>query len=137
EGRVTRQDVLAYLTSHETSGQSTPESQGGELQPLAPTRKTIAERMSQSAHEIPHAWFTVEVDASALVTWRDQIKAEFQEREGIDLTYLPFAVKAAVEAIKQHPIVNSSWTNAGIMMKREINVGIAVATESGLVVPVV
>lgn len=141
EGRVTRQDVLAYLAGREAAtgaaGAAVPALPRDELQALAPTRRTIAERMVQSARTIPHAWFAVEVDVSALVAWRRQVRDDFRRREGVDLTFLAFAVKAAVGALREHPIVNSSWTDEGILLKKEIGIGIAVATEAGLVVPVI
>lgn len=140
-GRVTRQDVLAYLAEREAAigpaGAVVPTPAGDELMALAPTRRTIAERMTQSARTIPHAWFAIEVDVSALVAWRDRIRDDFRRREGVDLTFLPFAVKAAIDALRDHPMVNSSWTDEGILLKKEIGIGVAVATEAGLVVPVV
>jgi len=108
-----------------------------ELEPLTPTRRAIAEHMSRSVRTSPHAWMMVEVDVSRLVAHRGAVKAEFAAREGVDLTYMPFMIKAAVTALKQHPRLNSSWSDAGVILKRQINIGIAVDTPQGLLVPVI
>jgi 2-oxoisovalerate dehydrogenase E2 component (dihydrolipoyl transacylase) len=100
-------------------------------------RRTIAERMTLSASTIPQVWLMMEADLTPLVRLRQQVKEEFRVREGVDLTYLPFVIKAAVEGLKDHPIFNSSWSEAGIVLKRELNIGVAVATDEGLIVPVV
>ncbi len=146
EGRVTRKDVLAYIAEREKQPAVTvpapstqPAAVGAaeEVVPLTAMRRTIAERMLRSVQTAPHAWLMVEVDVTPLVRWRQQIRDEFRDREGVDLTYLPFAVQATVHALKEHPIVNSSWSDRGIVLKKEINVGVAVATDEGLIVPVV
>ena len=105
--------------------------------PLTAVRRIIAEHMSRSASEIPHAWSMIEVDVTPLVTHRDRIKDDFRQREGVALTYLPFAVKAVVEALKENPLLNSSWGGDKIVLKKRINIGVAVAAPGGLVVPVI
>ncbi len=107
------------------------------LEPLTATRRAIAAHMSRSVQKSPHAWMMVEVDLSPLVAYRQQIKNGFRESEGIDLSYLPFMIKATVAALKLYPRLNSSWSDAGIVLKRRINIGIAVDTPAGLVVPVI
>jgi 2-oxoisovalerate dehydrogenase E2 component (dihydrolipoyl transacylase) len=109
----------------------------GEVLRLTPTRRTIAERMSRSAQTVPHAWMAVEADVTPLARWRQQIKEDFHQREGADLTFLVFAVNAVVGALKEYPILNSAWSDDGIVLKPEINVGVAVATGEGLIVPVI
>jgi len=158
-GRVTREDVEAYLSQHPaasaggiTVASSTvnaatpatvptptekPNGERGETITPSPIRRTIAQRMVQSVHEIPHAWLMVEVDVTGLVKLRDANKEHFKKREGVDLTYLPFVMQAVVEALRQFPVVNSSWQNDQIAVKREINLGVAVALDDGLVVPVI
>jgi 2-oxoisovalerate dehydrogenase E2 component (dihydrolipoyl transacylase) len=105
--------------------------------PLTPVRRMIAEAMTRSVREIPHAWSTVEVDVTRLVALRTSVRAGFQEREGVDLTYLPFIVKAVVEALKENPTLNSTWGGDKIILKKRVNVGIAAAGPDGLIVPVV
>ena len=108
-----------------------------ELEPLSPTRRAIAAHMSQSVRTSPHAWMMVEVDVTPLVQFRERIKEEFRRREGVDLTYLAFMVKAVVAALKQHPRLNSSWSDDGVVVKRRLNLGMAVDSPQGLVVPVI
>src|SRR5690606_30020940 len=98
---------------------------------------TIAERMVHSTRTVPHAWTTVEVDVTSLVKFRESIKEEFRRREGINLTYLPFVVKAAVEALREYPILNSTWEEDRIVIKKHIHIGIAVDLDDGLIVPVI
>ena len=108
-----------------------------ERAPLSPVRRMIAENMARSATDIPQAWTLVEVDVSGLVARRAAVRDEFQRREGINITYLPFAIKAVAESLKENPLLNSSWGGDSIIYKRRINIGIAAATPNGLVVPVV
>ena len=108
-----------------------------ERAPLSPVRRMIAENMARSATDIPQAWTLVEVDVSGLVARRAAVRDEFQRREGINITYLPFAMKAVAESLKENPLLNSSWGGDSIIYKRRINIGIAAATPNGLVVPVV
>lgn len=112
-------------------------AEGDEVLPITNMRRTIAERLLHSTQTVPHAWTTVEVDVTSLVRWRESIKEEFRRREGINLTYLPFVVKAAVEALREFPILNSTWEEDRIVIKRHINVGIAVDLDDGLIVPVI
>ena len=162
-GRVSREDVEAYLrersamapseaaadTSVETPASATeavvPKVSGGDsvgprqderLTP-SPMRRAIAHRLSQSAREIPHAWLMLEVDVTQLVRLREALKQKFRDSEGVDLTYLPFFMKAAVESLREVPIVNSSWQNDQIILKRDVHLGVAVALNDGLVVPVI
>jgi 2-oxoisovalerate dehydrogenase E2 component (dihydrolipoyl transacylase) len=97
----------------------------------------IADAMVRSASQIPHAWSAVEVDVTPLVALRAQVRASFEAREGVELTYLPFVIKAVVEALKEYPTLNATWGGDKIVVKRRINLGIAVAAPQGLVVPVV
>lgn len=108
-----------------------------EALPLTQVRRVIAEHMVRSKFSAPHAWAMVEVDVTSLVRWRQNIKEEFQRREGVELTYLPFVVKIVAEALKEYPLLNAAWAEDKILLKKLINIGIAVAREEGLVVPVV
>jgi 2-oxoisovalerate dehydrogenase E2 component (dihydrolipoyl transacylase) len=115
-----------------------PVHQGDRVEDLTGIRRAIANRMSLSKAEIPHAWALVEVNMTGLAALREREKEAFARREGVKLTYLPFIVKAAVEGLKEHPILNSVWDGDRIVLRRQINVGIAVDLEEGaLIVPVI
>ncbi|MBV6714560.1 dihydrolipoamide acetyltransferase family protein [Paenibacillus chitinolyticus] len=113
------------------------DSRGETFIDVTPIRNTIASRMRQSVSEIPHAWTMIEVDVTNLVTLRSKVKEEFMRREGINLTYLPFLLKAVVNAIKDYPIMNSVWAVDKIIIKRDINLALAVGTEESVLTPVI
>lgn len=160
-GRVTHDDVEAYLrdqpaasagglattaaqpvaTAASSAPAAEPASADGQASEerlvLSPMRRTIAQRMARSVREIPHAWLTIEVDVTRLVRFRDEIKERFRQTEGVDLTYVSFFMKAAAESLREFPLVNSSWSDDQIVLKREINLGVAVALDDGLIVPVI
>ncbi len=148
-GRVTKEDVLRYVAERERAAAAKgapppprPEAPPApapeeEVIPVSPMRRQIAQHMVRSYQTIPHAWLAMEADVTKLVRFREAIKAEFRRREGVDLTYLPFVVKAAVEALKEFPVLNAVWAEDKIILKKRINVGIAVALEDGLIVPVI
>lgn len=104
---------------------------------VTPIRSTIATKMRQSVSEIPHAWTMIEVDVTNLVALRSKLKDEFARQEGINLTYLPFLIKAVVNAIKDYPIMNSVWAVDKIIVKRDINISLAVGTEDSVWTPVI
>jgi 2-oxoisovalerate dehydrogenase E2 component (dihydrolipoyl transacylase) len=104
---------------------------------VTPIRNTIARNMRQSVSEIPHAWTMIEVDVTNLVLLRNKLKDEFMKREGINLTYLAFLLKAVVNAIKDFPIMNSMWAVDKIIVKRDINISLAVGTEDSVLTPVI
>ncbi len=104
---------------------------------VTPIRNTIATRMRQSVSEIPHAWTMIEVDVTNLVALRNKHKDEFKRKEGINLTYLAFLMKAVVSAIKDYPIMNSVWAVDKIIVKRDINISLAVGTEDSVMTPVI
>ncbi|MWV45008.1 2-oxo acid dehydrogenase subunit E2 [Paenibacillus sp. HJL G12] len=113
---------------------------GGERETLidvTPLRNAIATNMRQSVSEIPHAWTMVEVDVTNLVLLRNKLKDEFKRREGYNLTYLAFFLKAVVNAIKDYPIMNSVWAVNKIIVKRDINISLAVGTEDSVMTPVI
>jgi 2-oxoisovalerate dehydrogenase E2 component (dihydrolipoyl transacylase) len=112
--------------------------QAGDIEiPVTPVRKAIATNMLRSKHEAPHAWTMVEVDVTNLVAYRDSIKDEFKKREGFNLTYFAFFVKAVAQALKEFPQLNSMWAGDKIVQKKDINISIAVATDDALFVPVI
>lgn len=104
---------------------------------VTPIRNTIATRMRQSVSEIPHAWTMIEVDVTNLVALRNKHKEEFKRKEGINLTYLAFLMKAVISAIKDYPIMNSVWAVDKIIVKRDINISLAVGTEDSVMTPVI
>ncbi len=108
-----------------------------EVLPLSPTRRTIAARMLDAHLSMPVAWMVVEADVTGLVRLREANKERFQQTEGVPLTYLPFFVQAVTGALKEHPALNATYTDDGIVVHRRRHIGIAVATEAGLIVPVV
>ena len=154
-GRVTRNDVLRYLESQAATVTTaapaaapsaaapapaalpTAPSADEERVALTPVRRMIADAMVRSVTQIPHAWSMVEVDITELVGLRNRERDRFRAREGVNLTYLPFALKAVTTALKDNPTMNASWGDDCIILKRRINLGIAVAAPSGLVVPVI
>lgn len=113
-----------------------PPSEDEEVVRPSATRLTIARNMVRAA-AIPTAWMTVEMDVTKLVRLRESHKEEFRRREGVDLSYLPFIIKATVEALKEHPMLNSQWRDDQIVLKKRINMGVAVGSDEGLIVPVI
>jgi 2-oxoisovalerate dehydrogenase E2 component (dihydrolipoyl transacylase) len=109
----------------------------GTIVPLSPARKIIAQRMVESLANAPHAWTMVEVDVTKLWAWRAKEKERFAREKGQSLTLLPFFIHAVVQALKAHPLLNSRFTEDGIFVHREINIGIAVGLDSNLMVPVI
>src|SRR4051812_39715730 len=105
------------------------------LVPMTQMRKGIAAQMAR-ALAVPHAYVQMEVDVTSLVRFRDRNKRDYQAREGMSLSFVPFVVKASAEALKRNLTFNAHWTDAGLLAKRRINIGIAVAVEDGLIVPV-
>ncbi len=143
-GRVTLQDVRGVVEAGEFSAAEHGAARSGdganeraERLAITPVRRMIAANMARSASEIPQAWSMVEADVSGLVAVREGLKAEFLERTGAGLTFLPFFVAAAAACLKEHPLLNSSWDEDGIALHREVNVGVAVAAPEGLMVPIV
>jgi 2-oxoisovalerate dehydrogenase E2 component (dihydrolipoyl transacylase) len=106
------------------------------LVPLTQMRKGIAAQMTR-ALQAPHAYVQMEVDVTRLVAFREKTKRDYQAKEGIGLSFVPFVVKAAAVALKKTPTFNAIWTEQGLMAKRRVNIGVAVALDDGLIVPVV
>jgi pyruvate dehydrogenase E2 component (dihydrolipoamide acetyltransferase) len=155
-GRVTKHDILGYIdTGTRDPGPGARESQEApgsrisdpgsrtpdpgsrvEIKPLSVMRKKIAEHMVMSRRTSAHVHSVFHVNFSTVERIRQQRKAEF-EQSGVKLTYMAFIAKAAVSALRKFPIVNASLDGDNIVYKKDINVGIAVAIESGLIVPVI
>jgi 2-oxoglutarate dehydrogenase E2 component (dihydrolipoamide succinyltransferase) len=167
EGRVTKKDILQYVSVRKTSGQraairtSTPEMviplakvepdrQASNDQQLTTytgnveviemdrMRKLIAEHMVRSKHTSPHVTSFTEADVTNLVLWRDNVKKEFEKREGTKITFTPLFIEAIVRCIKKFPLINCSLEGDKIIVKKDIHIGMATALPSGnLIVPVI
>jgi 2-oxoisovalerate dehydrogenase E2 component (dihydrolipoyl transacylase) len=112
-------------------------AEGDQLLPVDAVRRAIATKMLQSKHEAPHAWTMMQADVTGLVKLKELYGEEFKRREGVSLSFVPFFIKAVVESLKEYPIINSQWAGDQIVLKKEINISIAVATETALAVPVI
>lgn len=153
EGRVTKKDILNAIENGvedipETKPQPDREVvENNEVLQAKETslesitvngvRRAIANKMVQSVTEIPHAWMMVEVDVTNLVTTRNKHKNKFKADEGYSLTYFSFFVKAVAEALKKYPMLNASWQGDHIVLNKDINLSIAVASDDKLYVPVI
>ncbi|MGG7619963.1 dihydrolipoamide acetyltransferase family protein [Bacillus coreaensis] len=160
-GRITRKDLLAIIESGAVvppqpkveavpttpapkavekaapAPMDVPVTAGDIEIPVSGVRKAIAANMLRSKHEAPHAWTMVEVDVTNLVAYRNSIKSEFKAKEGFNLTFFAFFVKAVAQSLKEFPQMNSMWAGDKIIQKKDINISIAVATEDALYVPVI
>ncbi|MDS3984701.1 dihydrolipoamide acetyltransferase family protein [Staphylococcus capitis] len=163
-GRVTKKDIekvinnpemIENTTSNSTSNQSqnnqssqkTLQSQSqsesdvtynqGSTIPVKGVRKAIAQNMVTSVTEIPHGWMMIEADATNLVKARNHHKNTFKQNEGYNLTFFAFFVKAVADALKAHPLLNSTWQGDEIIIHKDINISIAVADKDKLYVPVI
>jgi pyruvate dehydrogenase E2 component (dihydrolipoamide acetyltransferase) len=108
-----------------------------EIVPMLPIRKKTAEHMVTSKRISAHVTTVSEVDMSRVAHLRHKYKQQYQERSGVKLTYLPFIVKATVDALKAFPILNASVDGDNVVYKKDLNIGIAVALDWGLIVPVI
>jgi 2-oxoglutarate dehydrogenase E2 component (dihydrolipoamide succinyltransferase) len=151
EGRITKKDIMAYIESGarpkapEPGPVSTvqpppvqiPKPEPGTVTPHTPVRRAIAEHMVRSKHTSPHVTTVMEADLSRVVAHRQAHKDAFAS-DGVKLTFTPYFVTAAVAALKAFPIVNSSWSEDGVILHRQINIGMATSMgEEGLIVPVI
>lgn len=147
-GRITAQDILDATRSAPSAPRtpSTAPSDGrssytnpipGTIIPLTQARKIIAQRMVESRHTAPHAWTMVEVDVTNLWAWRTREKDAFERENGQKLTLLPFFMRAVVGSLAAYPLMNASFTDAGIKVHKDINVSVAVALPDNLILPVV
>jgi len=165
EGRVTKKDILQFVSERKSQGASRksdgnremiipisrvqPERESSNQQIGAYTgnveviemdrmRKLIAEHMVRSKHTSPHVTSFTEADVTNLVMWRDKVKKEFEKREGTKITFTPLFIEAIVRCIKKFPLVNCSLDGDKIIVKKDINIGMATALPSGnLIVPVI
>ena len=142
-GRITKKDILAYLAQREGRAASPPPAEvsaretGDREVPITPMRRAIAEHMVRSLHTAAHVTTVMEVDMSRVVAHREAHKEVFRQREGFSLTYTPYIVQAVAQALRVHPMLNAVFTGDKIILKGRINIGVAVALDDGLIVPVV
>ena len=158
-GRITKEDINAHLaggakpasTPAQVPAQQiasapattapakavAPQPQPGELVPMTKMRSIIAKRMVESKATSPHVHTVFKVDMTRIVKLREKEKNKYEQRNGAKLTYMPFITRAAIQALKKHPIVNASTEGDAIRYNKNINIGIAVALDWGLIVPVI
>jgi 2-oxoisovalerate dehydrogenase E2 component (dihydrolipoyl transacylase) len=158
-GRVTKSDIEAHIEQRATQPAPTAERPtapsaatavrvpapgpqievwpGDEVIEASPMRRQIAEHMLRSVSTAPHVTVWMEVDMSAVVAYREAHKADFQQREGFSLTYVPLVLSVVIAALRAYPEINAVWDNGRIIRRKAINIGIAVALEDGLIVPVI
>ncbi|HTD96128.1 MAG TPA: 2-oxoglutarate dehydrogenase, E2 component, dihydrolipoamide succinyltransferase, partial [Edaphobacter sp.] len=151
-GRITKTDIVGHL---EQGSKPTPaavsapaasapaaarpaasQPQPGELVPMTKMRSIIAQRMVESKRTSPHVHTVFKVDMTRIVKLREKEKSKYEQRNGVKLTYMPFITRAAIVALRKHPIVNGSIEGDAIRYNKNINIGIAVALDWGLIVPV-
>jgi 2-oxoglutarate dehydrogenase E2 component (dihydrolipoamide succinyltransferase) len=159
-GRVTKQDIEAYLAQRQAAAAppaapptpvkapaapaptpSAPPAEGGvartRIEPMSTMRIKIAEHMVASQRTSAHVTTIHKVDMTRVAKMRDKHKADFQARYGMGLTYLPFVTRATVEGLRTYPLLNAAIEGNNIIYHNEIHIGIAVALENGLIVPVI
>jgi pyruvate dehydrogenase E2 component (dihydrolipoamide acetyltransferase) len=150
-GRITKDDILGHLeggakpaapaaTAPAASKPAAPAAAAplpGELVPMTKMRSIIAKRMVESKHTNAHVHTVFKVDMTRIVKLREKEKNKYEQRNGAKLTYMPFITRAAIQALKKHPIVNASTEGDAIRYNKNINIGIAVALDWGLIVPVI
>lgn len=144
-GRITRKDVESFDPASvksrsafkDTVNHNLDSKNRQEVVKADGVRRLIAENITRSANEIPHAWIMVEADVTNIVNLRNALKEEYKNKERITLSYFPFFVKAVAQALKNHPLLNASWDNGNIIYNNNVNISIAVATDDHLYVPVI
>src|SRR5689334_20662971 len=161
-GRITKEDILAFIQKYPAGAPSVPQAARptgapsappaqmaaapapalppptpGEVVPMTKMRSIIAQRMAESKHTSAHVHTVFKVDMTRIVKLRDRERSKFEARNGVKLTYMPFIARAVLAGIKQMPIINSSVEGESIRYHKNVNIGIAVALDWGLIVPVV
>jgi len=149
-GRITKKDILSHLSDRQSpeppppvaprpQASSTARSLAGssEVVPMSAMRKSIAEHMLASRRTSAHVTTVFEVDLTRIVNIKNQHAQEFLQREGSKLSYMPFFIKTVAGALKEFPVVNASISGTDIIYKKDVNIGVAVALDWGLIVPVV
>jgi pyruvate dehydrogenase E2 component (dihydrolipoamide acetyltransferase) len=152
-GRITKTDIVSHLEqgpkpvtavsaapaaspAPTAAKPAAPQPQPGELVPMTKMRSIIAQRMVESKRTSPHVHTVFKVDMTRIVKLREKEKSKYEQRNGVKLTYMPFITRAAIVALRKHPVVNGSIEGEAIRYNKNINIGIAVALDWGLIVPV-
>jgi pyruvate dehydrogenase E2 component (dihydrolipoamide acetyltransferase) len=152
-GRITKTDIVSHLEQGPqpvaaasvapasapppaAAKPAAPQPQPGELVPMTKMRSIIAQRMVESKRTSPHVHTVFKVDMTRIVKLREKEKSKYEQRNGVKLTYMPFITRAAIVALRKHPVVNGSIEGEAIRYNKNINIGIAVALDWGLIVPV-
>jgi 2-oxoglutarate dehydrogenase E2 component (dihydrolipoamide succinyltransferase) len=149
-GRITKEDVLGYLNKRGASAPAAPAPAASpkpaaapaplaadQLVPMSKMRAIIAQRMVDSKHTSAHVHTVFKIDLSRIVRIREKEKAKYEQRNGVKLTYMPFISRAVITVLRKMPIVNASLEGDSIRYHKNVNLGIAVALEWGLIVPVI
>jgi 2-oxoglutarate dehydrogenase E2 component (dihydrolipoamide succinyltransferase) len=153
-GRITKADILSHMEQAHmekpaaarpsapapaaaAAKPTAPAPEPGSLVPMTKMRSIIARRMVESKQTSPHVHTVFKVDMTRIVRLREREKSKYEQRNGVKLTYMPFITRAAILALRQHPIVNGAVEGEAIRYNKNINIGIAVALEWGLIVPVI
>src|SRR5882757_8995025 len=150
-GRITKTDIVSHLEKGQKpvaaaaapaappapAKPAAPQPQPGELVPMSKMRSIIAQRMVESKRTSPHVHTVFKVDMTRIVRLREKEKTKYEQRNGVKLTYMPFITRAAIHALRKHPVVNGSIEGEAIRYNKNINIGIAVALDWGLIVPVI
>jgi pyruvate dehydrogenase E2 component (dihydrolipoamide acetyltransferase) len=151
-GRITKTDILGHLENPQAKSapaaiasaapsapakSAAPAPELGSLVPMSKMRSIIARRMVESKQTSPHVHTVFKVDMTRIVRLREKEKSKYEQRNGVKLTYMPFITRAAIMALRKHPIVNGSIEGDAIRYNKNINIGIAVALDWGLIVPVI
>jgi 2-oxoglutarate dehydrogenase E2 component (dihydrolipoamide succinyltransferase) len=149
-GRITKDDALSYLNQggksaapaapsavSKSAAPATPAPEPGSLVPLTKMRSIIAQRMVESKRTSAHVHTVFKVDMTRIVRLREKEKSKYEQRNGVKLTYMPFITRATVAALRKHPIINAVMEGEAIRYNKSINIGVAVALEWGLIVPVI
>jgi 2-oxoglutarate dehydrogenase E2 component (dihydrolipoamide succinyltransferase) len=153
EGRITKEDVLRWLSQHGPGSVKAPAATGpaqqpqhtqptaaalrGQSVPMSKMRAIIAQRMVESVRTSPHVYSVYKVDMTRIARLRERERVQFEQKHGVKLTLMPFIAAAAIDALKKYPVVNASVEGTTIHYHDHIHLGIAVALEWGLIVPVV
>jgi pyruvate dehydrogenase E2 component (dihydrolipoyllysine-residue acetyltransferase) len=149
-GRITKKDILSHLSGRQSADVPQPPAPrpqtsstdrglagSSEVVPMSAMRKSIAEHMLASRRTSAHVTTVFEVDLTRIVNIKNRHAEEFLQREGGKLSYMPFFIKTVASALKEFPVVNASISGTDIIYKKDVNIGVAVALDWGLIVPVV
>jgi len=153
-GRITKDDILGFIeggakpaaaaapapaapAAPKPAAPAAAAPMPGEVVPMTKMRSIIAQRMVESKRTSPHVHTVFKVDMTRIVKLREKEKSKYEQRNGVKLTYMPFITRAAIYALRKHPIVNGAVEGDAVRYNKNINVGIAVALDWGLIVPVI